>query len=166
MTLAELNRLPRYRAEEEFLQCCGSKGWARAMALRRPFASFDRLLQAAAEIWRGLDAADWLEAFQAHPRIGERKAPVPTASAAWSAQEQSGMSRAQTGVASALEEANQEYAEKFGFIFIICATGKTAEEMLENLRSRLSNSPEHELRVAVEEQNKITLLRLKRLFPL
>ena len=76
------------------------------------------------------------------------------------------MSRAETGVASALEEANQEYAEKFGFIFIICATGKTAEEMLENLRSRLSNSPEHELRVAVEEQNKITLLRLKRLFPL
>jgi len=166
MTLADLNRLPRYRAEEEFLQCCGSKGWARAMALRRPFANFDRLLQAATEIWRGLDAVDWLEAFRAHPRIGERRAAAPTAPAAWSAQEQAGMARAPAAVASALEEANQEYADKFGFIFIICASGKTADEMLRNLRSRLLNSREQELPVAAEEQNKITLLRLKRLLPL
>lgn len=76
------------------------------------------------------------------------------------------MSRAPAAVATAFEEANQEYAAKFGFIFIICATGKTAEEMLENLRSRLDNSPEQELRAAAEEQNKITLLRLKKLFPL
>ncbi len=166
MTLAELNRLPRYRAEEELLQCCGSKAWARAMAQRRPFASFDRLSRAATEIWRGLYPADWLEAFRTHPRIGERKAAVHTAPAAWAAQEQSGMSRAPAAVATAFEEANQEYAAKFGFIFIICATGKTAEEMLENLRSRLDNSPEQELRAAAEEQNKITLLRLKKLFPL
>jgi len=159
MTLTELNKLPRYRAEEEFLKCCGSKGWARAMARRRPFANFDRLLQAATEIWRGLDSSDWIEAFQAHPRIGERNVGGAPA------EEQAGMNRATATVVSAMEEANQEYFEKFGFIFIICASGKPAEEMLANLRSRLANSPEEEIRVAAEEQNKITQLRLGRIFP-
>ncbi len=159
MTLTELNKLPRYRAEEEFLKCCGSKGWARVMARRRPFANFDRLLQAAGEIWRGLDAADWMEAFQAHPHIGDRKASGAPAG------EQAGMNRATTAVATAIEEANHEYFEKFGFIFIICASGKSAEEMLVNLRSRLDNPPEEEIRVAAEEQNKITHLRLGRIFP-
>lgn len=161
MTLEELNRLPGYRAEEELLACCGSKAWARAMARRRPFASFDRLSQAAVEIWQGLDAADWLEAFRAHPRIGERKPE-----AAWSSQEQSGMNRASIAVTSALQEANQEYAARFGFIFIIHASGKTGEEMLENLRSRLENPPERELPLAAGEQSKITLSRLKKLLPL
>jgi OHCU decarboxylase len=158
MTLAELNMLPRYRAEEEFLKCCGSAGWARAMARRRPFASFDRLLKAATEIWWRLDASDWMEAFRAHPRIGERKAP-----ATWSAQEQAGMNRATTTLASAIEEANHDYFEKFGFIFIICAAGKSAEEMLQNARSRITNAPEQEIRVAAEEQNTITHLRLRKL---
>ncbi len=164
MMLAELNRLPRYRAEEEFLKCCGSRAWARAMSRRRPFTNFDRLLQAATEIWWNLDATDWLEAFRTHPRIGEqRPGPGP---AAWSAQEQSGMNRAQAATALALEQANQEYLAKFGFIFIVCASGKTAEEMLTNLQSRIGNSREEEIRVAAEEQNKITLLRLKKLLPL
>ncbi len=158
MTLAELNVLPRYRAEEEFLKCCGSPGWARAMARRRPFASFERLLQAANEIWWRLDSSDWLEAFRAHPQIGERK-PVT----AWSAQEQAGMNRAESAVATAMEEANHEYFEKFGFIFIICATGKSADEMLASVRSRLGNAPDDEVRVAAEEQNKITHLRLRKL---
>ncbi len=133
-------------------------GWARAMARRRPFASFERLLQAASEIWWRLDSSDWMEAFKSHPRIGERKA-----TAKWSAQEQSGMNRATTSVATAMEEANHEYFDKFGFIFIICATGKTADEMLANVRSRLSNAPDAEVRVAAEEQNKITHLRLRNL---
>jgi len=164
MTLAELNRLPRYRAEEEFLKCCGSRAWARAMARRRPFTNFDRLLQAAAEIWWHLDATDWTEAFRAHPRIGEQQhVPGP---AAWSAQEQSGMNRAPAATATAIEQANQEYLAKFGFIFIICASGKTAQEMLANLQSRLGNAREEEIRLAAEEQNKITLLRLKKLLPL
>jgi OHCU decarboxylase len=158
MTLAEINVLPRYRAEEEFLKCCGSTGWARAMARRRPFASFDRLLQVATEIWWRLDPSDWLEAFKAHPRIGERKTAT-----AWSAQEQSGMNRAASSVATAIEEANHEYFDKFGFIFIICATGKSAEEMLANARARLANEPSAEIRVAAEEQNKITQLRLRKL---
>jgi len=166
MTLAELNALPRYRAEEELLKCCGSKAWARVLARRRPFASFDRLSQASAEIWRSLDASDWMEAFASHPRIGERKAEVQTSAAAWSGQEQSGMSRASAAVASAMDEANQEYLAKFGFIFIIHASGKTAEDMLTSIRLRLANPPDQELRLAAEEQNKITLSRLKKLLPL
>ena len=164
MMLAELNRVPRYRAEEEFLKCCGSRAWARVMARRRPFANFDRLLQAAAEIWWHLDATDWLEAFRAHPRIGEHQ--HATGPAAWSAQEQSGMNRAPAATATAIDQANQAYLAKFGFIFIICASGKTAEELLANLQSRLANSHEEEIRMAAEEQNKITLLRLKKLLPL
>jgi len=159
MTLSELNRLPRYRAEEEFLKCCASRAWARAMARRRPFASSDRLAQAATEIWQGLDASDWIEAFAAHPRIGERNVNGAPA------QEQTGMHSATTTVATAMDEANQEYFDRFGFIFIICASGKTAEEMLSSLRSRLSHTPEEEVRVAAEEQNRITHLRLGRIFP-
>ncbi len=165
MTLAELNALPRYRAEEELLKCCGSMGWARAMSRRRPFASFERLLQAAGEIWWRLDPSDWMEAFRAHPQIGQRQ-PATHSSAqsqAWSAQEQSGMQRAGVGVTMELEEANQEYFAKFGYIFIICASGKSAEEMLGILRSRLPNAPGNEIKVAAEEQNKITQLRLKKL---
>jgi OHCU decarboxylase len=165
MTLVELNVLPRYRAEEELLKCCGSAAWARAMARRRPFASFDRLLQAATETWWRLDPADWMEAFRAHPQIGQRQPAVhpSTQAEAWSALEQSGMSRAGVGVTMNLEEANREYLEKFGYIFIVCASGKSAEEMLSILRSRLPNAPEQEIRVASEEQNKITRLRLERL---
>lgn len=166
MTLAELNILPRYRAEEEFLKCCGSVAWARTMARRRPFASFERLLQAASEIWLRLDETDWKEAFQAHPQIG-KQTPAAHSSAqsrGWSAQEQSGMATASSDVVTALEEANREYAAKFGYIFIVCASGKGAGQMLAILRSRLENPPEDEIRVAAEEQNKITRLRLEQLF--
>ena len=165
MTLAELNALPRYRAEEEFLKCCGSPAWARSMARRRPFASFDRMLQAASEIWSRLDPADWKEAFRAHPQIGQRQQP-PCASShaqAWSAREQAGMNRAPAPVANALEEANQEYLAKFGYIFIFCATGKTGQEMLDSVQSRLASTPEDEIRVASQEQDKITILRLRKL---
>jgi OHCU decarboxylase len=165
MTLAELNVLPRYRAEEELLQCCGSAAWARGMSGRRPFAGFERLLETAGEIWWQLDPDDWMEAFRAHPQIGQRQpaAQSSTQTQAWSAQEQSGISRAGVGVTMQLEEANQEYLARFGHIFIVCASGKSAGEMLTILRSRLSNSPEQEIRVAAEEQNKITRLRLKKL---
>ena len=165
MTLAEFNMLPRYRAEEELLKCCGSAAWARAMSRRRSFASFDRLLQAANEIWCRLDPADWMEAFRAHPQIGQHQSTAETSARAqaWSAQEQSGMSRAGVGVTMNLEDANREYLEKFGYIFIVCATGKTADEMLAILRLRLPNAPEQEIRVAAEEQQKITQLRLEKL---
>lgn len=165
MTLAELNVLPRYRAEEELLKCCASPAWARGMARRRPFASMERLLQAAGEIWWRLDPTDWMEAFQAHPQIGQRSSAAHTSAQAqaWSAREQAGMNRAGIGVTMDLEQANQEYLGKFGYIFIVCASGKSAGEMLAMLRSRLTNAPDAEIRVAAEEQNKITRLRLGRL---
>jgi len=165
MTLTELNLLPSYRAEEELLKCCGSKAWAGGMARRRPFVSFDRLLQAAGEIWWQLGLADWKDAFGAHPQIGQRQstADFSAQAQAWSTQEQSGMSRAGVGVTMDLAEANQEYLAKFGHIFIVSATGKSGEEMLALLRLRLPNSPEQEIRVAAEEQNKITRLRLEKL---
>jgi len=165
MTLVELNVLPRYRAQEELLKCCGSAAWAREVSRRRPFASFAGLLEAADEIWWGLDPVDWMEAFRAHPQIGQRRSATHTSTQAqaWSAHEQSGMSRAGVGVTIDLEEANQEYLAKFGHIFIVCASGKSADEMLALLRSRLPNLPEQEIRVAAEEQNKITRLRLEKL---
>jgi 2-oxo-4-hydroxy-4-carboxy-5-ureidoimidazoline decarboxylase len=157
MTLAELNAWPRYRAEAELIQVCASRAWTRAMAGRRPFQSLDRLQRAASEVWWSLDEMDWREAFAVHPKIGERQA------AGWAAQEQAGMRGAGAGVSMSLEEANREYQAKFGYIFIVCASGKIGEDMLAILRSRLSNPPDQEIRVAAEEQNKITRLRLEKL---
>lgn len=157
--------MPLYRVEAEFLKCCGSAAWARGLARRRPFASLDRLKKAAEEVWWRLDEADWTEAFRAHPQIGQRETPAHASaqSQAWSAQEQAGLNRAGVGVRMALEEANQEYLERFGCIFIVCASGKSADEMLTMLRTRMSNSSEQEIRVAAEEQSKITRLRLEKL---
>lgn len=165
MTLAELNSVPRYRAEDELLHCCGSRAWARALASRRPFANLDRLLRASTEVWGKLDETDWREAFAAHPRIGEHTAAVhATAQAqAWSAQEQSATNRAGVKVLTDLEQANREYFDRFGYIFIVCASGKSAGEMLAILQSRLANPPEQEIRIAAEEQDKITRLRLEKL---
>ena len=165
MTLAELNALPGARAEAELLACCGSQRWAREVAARRPFADVDTLLAVAEAVWWLLAPEDWHEAFRAHPRIGERKAaPAQGARAAdWSRQEQSGASDAAASVAAALAEGNREYARRFGHIYIVCATGKTAEEMLGILRARLDNDSATELRVAAGEQAKITRLRLEKL---
>ncbi|HYL75005.1 MAG TPA: 2-oxo-4-hydroxy-4-carboxy-5-ureidoimidazoline decarboxylase [Bryobacteraceae bacterium] len=168
MTLQELNSVPRYRAEAELIKCCGSAAWVRTMTGRRPFANRERLLRAASEVWWHLDPADWLEAFRAHPQIGQQKAATltPVQAQAWSAQEQSGMSRAGVGVTMELEEANQEYLARFGYIFIVSASGKSADQVLSILKSRLANPPETEIRVAAEEQDKITRLRLDKLVPL
>lgn len=168
MTLSELNAFPRYRAEGELVKCCGSTAWVRAMTGRRPFTNRDRLFRAASEVWWHLDADDWMEAFRAHPRIGEQRAVVhaPAQAQVWSALEQSSVNRGSAGVITALEEANEEYFAKFGYIFIVCASGKGADEMLSILKSRLPNQPEAEIRVAAKEQEKITRLRLERLVAL
>ena len=160
MTLAELNAFPRYRAEEELMKCCGSTAWVRTMAGRRPFTDRERMFRAASEVWWGLDASDWLEAFRAHPQIGR-----PDASQKWATREQAGMDRAGTGVAEAMADANRAYLEKFGYIYIVCASGKSAEEMLTILKSRMSNTPENEIRIAAGEQDKITRLRIEKLVP-
>ncbi len=165
MTLDRLNALPGDEAAAAFLACCGSTRWARELAVRRPFAEVAALLAAADEVWWSLAPDDWDEAFRAHPRIGERKAVPPQSAqaAAWSAQEQSGAATAAGEVAAALAEGNRAYEKRFGRIYIVCATGKTAEEMLAILRARLANDPATELRAAAAEQAKITRLRLEKL---
>lgn len=160
----KLNSLSRERAEAEFLTCCGSKRWAAAMTAARPFKNVDDLLNNADHAWWSLSERDWLEAFRAHPRIGETAAVVQSKAAQeWSAQEQSGAKDASPATMAALAVGNREYEERFGFIFIICATGKTSNDMLAALHSRLRNKLESELRIAVDEQRKITRLRLKKL---
>ena len=163
--LDQMNRFSREQAEAEFLKCCGSKRWARAMADARPFESTDDLLAKADGIWWSLSEEDWLEAFRAHPKIGEKKAAAAQSEQVrnWSAQEQSGIRAAAADTKAALAAGNQEYERRFGFIFIVCATGKSSEEMLAILNARLQNDPETELRIAAEEQRKITRLRLEKL---
>jgi 2-oxo-4-hydroxy-4-carboxy-5-ureidoimidazoline decarboxylase len=162
--LARWNRLSAEDAERGILPCCGSAAWARELAARRPFDDESSLIKASDEIWRRLEEQDWMEAFSTHPRIGERKAP-PVASkqsAAWSAQEQQNMETAAAAVQAELAEANREYDRRFGRVFIVCATGKSAPEMLDILRRRLHNDDATELREAAEEQRKITNIRLKK----
>ena len=163
--LDRLNSLPASEAESELLKCCGSKRWAQRMVQARPFASSSELTTKAEQIWWGLEPADWLEAFHSHPKIGEQKAAAPTSdqSKRWSEAEQAGVSDAATQTLQALAVLNREYEEKFGYIFIVCATGKSSEEMLGILRARLENPIDEELRNAAAEQALITQLRLKKL---
>ena len=166
--MSALDRLNAWSAEEAYaamLRCCGSTRWARAMVAKRPFTSIGALMSSADSIWASLDRADWLEAFSAHPRIGSRKDVDAKAKStkAWSEQEQSGASSADEATKRALAEANADYEAKFGRVYLVCATGKSAEEMLDLCRARLGNDAETELRVAAEEQRKITRLRLEKL---
>ena len=156
----KLNALPPAEAEKAFLACCGSRTWGQRMTDGRPYADTAELLETADRVWWSLAPADWQEAFAAHPRIGERKAAGEDQFRRWSEQEQAGATSAESAILAELAEANRIYDERFGHIFIVCATGKSAGEMLGLLRSRLDNDPETELRVAAEEQRKITRLRL------
>src|SRR5215213_397649 len=163
--LAWLNSLTADEAAKELLQCCGSKRWANEMATGRPYATLPTLLARAHDIWCSLDRSDWLEAFRSHPRIGEKKAAdkVSAQSQQWSGQEQSGVANAAQDTVDSLAALNEDYEQKFGFIFIICATGKTSDEMLSALRERLQHDTEAELPISFFEQAKITELRLKKL---
>ena len=138
--------------------CCGSSKWAQELAAARPFKSWKDLVEKADAIWNRLGPEDWQEAFRAHPRIGERKAPTR-----WSADEQSGTKGASEETMRKLAEGNRAYEQKFGHIYLVCATGRSADEMLADLNSRMSNDAKSELRVAAEEQRKITRLRLEKL---
>ena len=163
--LAWLNSLSTDEAAKELLQCCGSKRWATRMSSARPYENLANVIARANEIWQSLDRDDWLEAFRSHPKIGEKKAAetVSARSREWSRHEQAGVSAASTETTNALATLNREYEQKFGFIFIICATGKTSEQMLAALRERLGHDPTEELPIAAAEQRKITELRLKKL---
>lgn len=163
--IERLNTLTHDEAEAEFLQCCGSTAWACGMSARRPFGGADDLLRAAEEAWSGLDDEDWLEAFSRHPKIGGRESATGQTGTEkeWSRREQSGVGAADDEARRELDELNRAYAEKFGYIFIICATGKTSDEMLTALRARLQNDPASEIGNAAGEQRRITKLRLEKL---
>jgi allantoicase len=162
--LDRLNALSAQEAEANLRKCCGSANWARRMTQLRPFPSPEKLAEAADRVWRELQPEDWLEAFRSHPRIGEKASASDSAQARrWAGKEQSGASAARPEILEALARANREYESRFGFIFIVCATGKSADEMLALLEHRLQNDPGAEIRVAAEEQRKITRLRLEKL---
>jgi allantoicase len=164
-SLQRLNRLPKKKAVKIFLDCCGSTKWAKQMAGQGSFSTPEALFQAAASTWSALSREDWLEAFRHHPAIGAKRSTAKRSAIAthWSASEQSTAQTAPREVLAALLAENRAYAEKFGHVFLICATGKTSEDILQALRQRISNTAEAELRIAAEEQNKITRLRLEKL---
>jgi OHCU decarboxylase len=135
------------------------------MSAARPFASAQDALDASERIWKALDRKEWLAAFRHHPPIGGKKAAKAQSATAksWSAGEQGGVNAASAAELAELAKANADYAKRFGYIFIICASGKTTGEMLAAIRQRLSNDPQHESQIAADEQQKITKLRLERL---
>ncbi len=162
--LARLNAFTLQEAETHLRKCCGSKSWARRMVHLRPFPGPEKLLQAADRVWWELQPEDWLEAFRHHPRIGGKASARESArSRRWSSAEQSGTRGVRPELMEALAIANRAYEARFGYVFIVCATGKSAEEMLALLDQRLQNDPGAEIRVAAEEQRKITRLRLEKL---
>jgi len=157
MRLEELNALDVEVAERELLRCCGSIAWATQMAAARPFSSVDQMLATADRVWNTASPSDWLQAFASHPKIGA------TGASPWSAQEQSGTRGASDDVRERLARGNRDYEARFGYIFIVCATGQSADEMLAALERRLRNAPDVELGVAAGEQRQITRLRLLKL---
>jgi 2-oxo-4-hydroxy-4-carboxy-5-ureidoimidazoline decarboxylase len=156
---AAIDALSAGDARDAFTRCCGSRRWVEGMLARRPFSSADELFAAADAVWAGLDSADYLEAFSHHPAIGAAGAR------GFSAGEQAQVAQASAVTLQELETLNRRYRERFGFVFLVCATGKSAAEMLALLRARIDNPAEVELRIAAGEQAKITRLRLEKLSP-
>jgi len=152
-----LNPMTDDDARAALTRCCGSARWVTEMLARRPWASAAALQADAAAVWGGLHRDDWLQAFAQHPRIGARSAE------GWARQEQARAADADARTLQALAEANDRYVQRFGYIFIVCATGKSAAEMLRLLEARLDNDPDRELAIAAGEQARITRLRLEKL---
>ncbi len=157
--LAEFNALPQQAAIDELLTTCHSRRWAEAVAQRRPYPDLDKLQETADTIWISLEPADWREALEGHPRIGE----AGGTSAEFSRQEQAGLADVGDGVRAAIAAGNRNYEDRFGHVFLISAAGRSPQEILDNLQSRLGNDPDTELRVAAEEHRRITRLRLAQL---
>ncbi len=160
-----LSTLPPDALAHELRTCCGSCAWVSALVAKRPFGSIDALVAASDAAWSIVSEKDWLEAFQSHPRIGESHAKREQSGVAksWSSAEQARVSDAHAATRAELTSVNDSYEQKFGFIYIVCATGKSVDEMLVLAKSRMNHDRETELRVAAEEQRKITNLRLEKL---
>lgn len=161
--LAHWNTACEAEARDAMIACCGARRWADAMVSVRPISSAEELFAAADREWSKMREADWMQAFACHPRIGERKAAHATArSAAWSGQEQSSTESAAERVLAELAEGNAIYEQRYGFTYIVCATGKSADEMLAILKRRLESDRATELREAAEQQRQILQIRLRK----
>lgn len=157
------NEMPEEEALFPLLSCCASKQWAQAVVKGRPYLDFAALEEAAAKVWWTLQEEDWMEAFAAHPRIGESRAHHASAqSKEWSSQEQSSMEQSEEAIRQAIAISNLEYEERFGFIYLVCASGKSATELLTILQRRLARDRVTELKEAAEQQRQITSLRLRK----
>ena len=165
MTLSDLNHLSPDARVDALRTCCGSSVWANTMNQLFPFATAEKLYAAADAIWDGLTETDWREAFAHHPKIGDIDALREkfASTATWAAGEQGAVQRASEATLQGLKAGNEAYERHFGYIFIVCATGKSADEMLALLQARLPHSPAEEIHVARTEQAKITRLRLEKL---
>ncbi|GGF08959.1 2-oxo-4-hydroxy-4-carboxy-5-ureidoimidazoline decarboxylase [Hymenobacter cavernae] len=165
MTLAELNQLDRPTLALTLGKCCGATAWIEDMCQLFPVSDEQALFNKAREIWYNLAESDWFEAFMHHPKIGDINSLKEkfASTSTWAAGEQGAVKQASQEVLAALAEGNRGYEEKFGYIFIVCATGKSAAEMLALLQARLPNLPADEIKIAMGEQAKITQIRLEKL---
>jgi 2-oxo-4-hydroxy-4-carboxy-5-ureidoimidazoline decarboxylase len=165
VTIEQLNALPSPLAEEQFRTCCGSSRWTAAMVASRPFEDLDGLLCAAERIWWTTGPEDWDEAMAAHPRIGQTaaRAQVSDAARGWSVQEQEAIAASDQAARRELAAAVDQYERKFGWIYLVSASGRSAHDLLPDLRARLENEPERERTVAAREESLITQLRLRKL---
>ncbi len=163
--LEKLNNLSKEEAKSELLKCCGSEKWSEKVAEGRPYSSKELLFNYSDKVWSEASNEDIFEAFSHHPKIGDLESLTKKFSSTkdWASGEQSGVNVATQEVLQALATGNLAYEEKFGYIFIVCATGKSASEMFSILQERLKNEPETEIKVAANEQNKITHIRLEKL---
>ena len=165
MTISDLNRLPPAARAEALHTCCGAAVWVAALNQQFPFATAEALYSEADRIWHSLPETDWREAFTHHPKIGDVHALREkfASTATWAAGEQGAVQQATADTLAALAAGNAAYEQQFGYIFIVCATGKSAKQMLALLQARLPNAPEAEISIAMGEQAKITRLRLAKL---
>ncbi len=166
MTIQQFNSLKTSEAQQLLFNCCGSTSWAQKLVVRIPFHSVIELKTDSDKIWLKCEEKDWLEAFTHHPKIGDMKSLAEkfASTKEWASGEQAGVNDASTTILQELADENAAYEKKFGYIFIVCATGKSALEMLSLLEDRLMNEPNEEIKIAMQEQNKITHLRIDKLF--
>jgi len=164
MSLEKINMLSYEEAYKAFSDCCGSKNWVNKMISSRPFKSKNEAIEISDLIWNSISKNDWLEAFEHHPKIGDINSMKEKYSSTrkLAESEQAGVKDSSIDTLSELAEYNADYLKKFGYIFIVCATGKSADEMLLIIKERINNDPETEIKIAMKEQSKITKLRLEK----
>lgn len=166
MTIEQFNKLLPEQVKGELFKCCGSSSYVEKLSRKIPFLTVEELKKTSDKIWSECNEKDGLEAFQYHPKIGDIKSLEKkfASTQQWASGEQSGVSMASPEVLQELADGNKAYQKKFGYVFIVCATGKTASEMLYILKQRLHNSVSVEIKIAMQEQNKITHIRIDKLF--